>query len=93
MIYIIETIDAKEGRTEELERLLLEAMPNSRKEKGCIFYDLYQEKDNPHRFALVMAFKDRSAYEHHITAPHIAALEKYSDTVYHNVVETFYQKL
>jgi quinol monooxygenase YgiN len=93
MIYIIETIDAKEGETEKLKHLLLDVVPLSRAEMGCLFYDLYQEREKPYRFALVMAFKDQQAYQDHITAPYIAALEKYGETVYHNVIETFYQKL
>jgi len=93
-IYIVETIEAIPGKTEELKQGLAALVPLSRKEKGCLFYDLYQDPETPHRFAVWMCFKDKKAYEAHTAAPYIAEfVAKYDNVAYCNVVENFYRRM
>lgn len=93
-IYVIETIDARPGKTEELKKELTKIRDLSREEEGCLFYDLYQDEGMKGRFALVMAFKDKSSYQSHISSPHIQKLEEeFGEILYHNVMENFYKKL
>ncbi len=94
MIHVIETLDALPGKAEELKKALLAMVPLSRAEKGCISYDLFQEHDNPHRFAVIMRWKDKQAYDGHNAAAFIQKfVEKFDNVLYCNVVETSYKSL
>lgn len=93
MEYVIETLEAVDGKTQDLKELLAKIVPASRAESGILFYDLYQDLKKPNQFAVVMGFKDEAAYNAHINSPHILAIEKYENVIYKNVIENHYRKI
>lgn len=94
MVHVIETMEAIPGKTEELKKALLEIVPLSREEKGCISYDLFQKQDNPHQFALIMHWKDRKSYDSHNSAIFIQKfMEDFDNVLYKNCAEALYQPL
>lgn len=56
----------------ELGKLL----PVSRKENGCIQYDLHEDLKDAGHFLLYETWESRALWEHHVKAPHIAAFLK-----------------
>lgn len=85
--------DAMPGKTQKLKEALLQAVLLSRKEKGCLFYDLYQDPREAGRFAVLMCFKNQEAYDAHVSAPYIQDLEKFDKLLYCNANESFFQKI
>ncbi len=89
ILHVVETFEALPGKIEEFKKALLNAVPLSRKEEGCLYYNLFQDRSDPHKFAVLMGFKNQDAYDAHIAAPYIQTFPE----VYQNVVEVFYKQL
>jgi quinol monooxygenase YgiN len=89
-ICVIETLEACPEQTEELKKKLLEIVPLSQNEKGCISYELFQDSEHSHKFAVIMRWVNRQAYDQHCAAPFIQEIEKYHNILYQNVREMFY---
>ena len=53
MITVIATLEAKEGKEEALEKALSQIIEPTRKEGGCINYDLHRTLDNPKVFRVL----------------------------------------
>lgn len=45
----------------------------SRKEPGCLSYELFQDDENPVEFITVEQWSDSSAVEAHMATPHVGA--------------------
>lgn len=73
MIYLISTADLKPG-TRELclapARIVIEA---SRRDPGCIAYDLNLSVTDPDRMVFVEVWESRAALDAHFTTPHFKA--------------------
>ena len=53
----------------ELEKLI----PITRKEAGCLQYDLHQDNENPAYFMFYENWESRELWQTHMNAPHLAA--------------------
>lgn len=42
----------------------------SRKEPGCLRYDIFRDSDNPARFSLIAVFASKAAVRQHLAAAH-----------------------
>jgi quinol monooxygenase YgiN len=51
-ITVIAYMTAKAGHEDEVRHALLELVAQTRKEKGCINYDLHQSPENANRFVM-----------------------------------------
>lgn len=92
-IFYVETIEATQGKSQELKKALLTTIPHARKEKGIISFDLLQDCERPHLFVVLIRFKNRQAYDDHLAAPYIQEfIRKFDNTLYQNVIEDFYQR-
>ena len=59
----------------ELEKLI----PITRKEAGCIQYDLHQDNENPAYFLFYENWESRELWQTHMNAPHLAAFMEATD--------------
>jgi quinol monooxygenase YgiN len=90
-IYVVETLVAREGQAGALKDELMILVEHSRKEWGCLQYDLFQDLADPHRLTVVMCFKDRKAYDDHNNALYIHEfVENFSKSLYQQVIEHLY---
>lgn len=46
----------------------------TRKESGCISYDMFESVTEPNAFVFVESWKDKAALDAHATTPHLQAL-------------------
>lgn len=95
-LYVIETLEAVQGKGKQLKVELLDLVPLSRREKGCISYDLFMDKTNPERFTIVMHWTHREAYDAHNQSLHVDGfVRKFENSLYQNskVVEDLYDRL
>ena len=72
MIHIIVRVQPKPDKIEEFLELALFDARNSRKEPGCLRFDVLREKDNPARFAFYEVYKDEDAVKAHQQTEHYA---------------------
>ena len=57
---------AKEGKDDEIARILQQMIPISRAEPGCALYTVNRSLDDPRKFLLYEQYHDKSGYEAHM---------------------------
>lgn len=71
MIYVIATLHAKEDKQSTLIEGARAVIAATRKEEGCLFYDLHQSVTDPQRLVFVEGWTSRAALAAHFKAPHL----------------------
>ncbi|HZE99510.1 MAG TPA: putative quinol monooxygenase [Planctomycetota bacterium] len=72
MIHIVVQIEPKPEKVEAFLELALFDAQNSRKESGCLRFDVLKALDNPPRFSFYEVYKDEAAVQAHRQTPHYA---------------------
>jgi quinol monooxygenase YgiN len=70
MVVLAVTWMAKAGREAEVAGIFSKLTEESRKEPGCIMYQVHQHKTDPRRFFVYEQYNDDTALEAHRAAPH-----------------------
>lgn len=70
-VRVVARITARPDTIEELASLLLHLVEESRKENGCISYQLLQNKTAPEDFTVIEEWENDSAIDNHFTTPHM----------------------
>ena len=73
MLVVIATVKAKAGKEKELAEVLKGFLAPTRKESGCIQYDLHIEKNERTAFAFYERWVDDTALDAHLKTPHITS--------------------
>jgi quinol monooxygenase YgiN len=76
MVVLAVTWMAKLGREAEAVAILEKLTGESRKEPGCVMYQVHKHKTDPRRFFIYEQYKDDAALEAHRTTPHFLQLAK-----------------
>jgi quinol monooxygenase YgiN len=69
--YIVATVYPKAGKADAVRAEILGIIPEVRKEKGCLRYDLHVLKDGGSSFMFYEIWEDRAAFEAHGATPHM----------------------
>jgi quinol monooxygenase YgiN len=64
---------AKAGNEDEVRGLFLGLLEPTRKEEGCIQYDLHEEADKPGHFMFSESWSSKAALDAHLTTPHVTS--------------------
>ncbi|MFO7777408.1 MAG: putative quinol monooxygenase [Nitriliruptoraceae bacterium] len=70
---VIARLQAKPGRGDELLEALTPLVQETRKETGCVHYDLYRSPEDPTLFAFHETWASREHWEAHNASPHVSA--------------------
>jgi quinol monooxygenase YgiN len=70
MVVLAVTWMAKVGREAEVTGLFAKLTEESRKEAGCLMYQVHRHKTEPRRFFIYEQYNDDAALEAHRTSPH-----------------------
>jgi (4S)-4-hydroxy-5-phosphonooxypentane-2,3-dione isomerase len=70
MVVLAVTWMAKVGREVEVTSLFAKLTEESRKEPGCLMYQVHRHKTELRRFFIYEQYKDDAALEGHRNAPH-----------------------
>ena len=70
MVVLVVTWMAKAGHEAEVATVFSKLTEESRKEPGCVMYQVHRHKTEPRRFFIYEQYKDDAALEAHRTAPH-----------------------
>jgi len=73
-VIIIAHFTAKPGKEEELSAFLQGLVEPTRREPGCVRYELNRDLDEPATFSFVETFADRQGFDTHCKMPYIDTL-------------------
>jgi quinol monooxygenase YgiN len=76
MVVLVVTWMAKVGRETEVAALFSKLTDESRKEPGCLMYQVHRHKTEPRRFLIYEQYNDDTALEAHRTAPYFLQFAK-----------------
>lgn len=73
-VTIIATLHAQAGKEQALAARLRAMAQETRKEAGCILYELQQSNDDPRELVMIEYWRDAAAVDAHDASAHMAAL-------------------
>ena len=71
---VVAEMTAKPGKEAELRAALLALIEPTRKEPGCVQYDLHEATDAPGQFVFYENWTSREALDVHLATPHLVHL-------------------
>lgn len=78
MIYVVATLNIKPGTAAQLVAAAKPAIEATRKEQGCISYDLLHSQTDPETMVFVERWETRDNLTSHSKQPHLLAWRKAS---------------
>ena len=69
--YIVATVYPKAGKEDAVKAEILKIIPDVRKEKGCLRYDLLVLKDGGNRFMFYEIWEDKATFTAHGAVSHM----------------------
>jgi autoinducer 2-degrading protein len=76
MVVLAVTWVARAGHETEVAELFSRLTKESRKEPGCVMYQVHRHRTERRRFFIYEQYKDEAALEAHRTAPHFLQYAK-----------------
>ena len=73
-IVVIVSLQAGEGRGDEVVKAFAEAIPPTHDEEGCLLYALNRDTKDPDHFVHVEKWRSQEDMDVHMQQPHLAAL-------------------
>jgi quinol monooxygenase YgiN len=70
-VHIVCTVRARTEHRDRVGELLLELVDPARAELGCLYYDIYQERDYPDTFVLLDGWTSEAALADHAVHPNV----------------------
>ena len=74
LLTVVAEVKAKPGKEEELRATLLELIGPTRREEGCVQYDLHVHTKDPGRFVFYENWTSQDALARHAASPHLKVL-------------------
>lgn len=75
-ITVVAKIVAARGFEAQVEQALIELIPPSRRDPGCLQYDLHRSTEAPHAFMFVERWESKSLLDEHLATPHLADYQR-----------------
>lgn len=72
-VTVVAIIKAASGKEEQVKQALLKLIEPTRKEKGCINYDMHQAQDDPTVFLFYENWESKTLLDEHLQKPHLKA--------------------
>ena len=93
-IILTAIVKAKAGQEEAVKKVLVALVEPTRKEPGCLCYNLHQSKSDKTQFMFYEQWASKEALDTHSNTPHLRALpERLKDKTETGVGVTFYELL
>lgn len=73
-MYVIAKLQARAGKEETLKGILHGLVEPTKKEKGCISYEMLQDRQNPAVMTLVEQWETEADLNTHLGLPHLQTL-------------------
>ncbi len=72
-VTVVATIKAAPGKEEQVKQALRKLIEPTRKEEGCLNYDLHQALDDQSVFLFYENWESKSLLDEHLQTPHLKA--------------------
>lgn len=72
---------AKPGREDQLKQIFIDMVGKTRKEAGCINYDLHQSPDDPAEFRFYENWTSKKHLDDHLSSPHLKSFFAIADDI------------
>ncbi|MEP3429516.1 MAG: putative quinol monooxygenase [Roseibium sp.] len=73
MVYLIAKLKTQPGSTEAIRKAVAPCLEATRKEPGCISYELFQNIEDPDSLVFVEKWETREHLAAHFETPHLIA--------------------
>lgn|SRR5574340_1064305 len=73
MLTVVAEMQAKPGKEEELKKQLLALIEPTRKEEGCVQYDLHVSTESAGQFVFYENWRSRELLDRHLASAHLRA--------------------
>ncbi len=73
-VTVIALVRAKPGNETELRQLLVSMVEPTRREAGCLNYDLHQSADDATRFVFHENWVSKADLDRHLASPHVTSV-------------------
>lgn len=94
VVTIMATLSIKPGHEQRVLDLQHQYVADTRREPGCLRFDMHRDVANPSRFRIYEQFSDEAALQAHRQAPHALAWRKAMAEIEQTPVEaTFWDVL
>lgn len=79
LLTVVAEMLARPGKEDELRAQLLALVAPTRKEEGCVQYDLHVSTAEPGRFVFYENWTSGETLERHLKSPHFRAFQEVAD--------------
>ena len=76
LLSVVAELVAKPGKEDEVRRHLIGFVEPTRKEEGCVQYDLHESNEEPGRFFFYENWTSDELLQKHLASPHISAFRE-----------------
>lgn len=91
---VVAIAETSADKIEDLKKVCLGLIAPTRKESGCLSYDLYQDTTNPGVFTFIEEWESREDLDVHLKSPHlVAAGEAFGKIVTKDLIVLMLNKL
>lgn len=81
-VTVVAKLKAKSGLEEQVKQELLKMVDETRKEKGCLNYDLHVDEKDPSTFLFYENWVSMMALDNHFQSKHFLALRAQADMLF-----------
>lgn len=81
-VTVVAKLKAKDGMEDRVKKELMTMVEETRKEKGCINYDLHVDETDKGTFLFYENWVSKMALEHHFETPHFRNLRSLADELF-----------
>jgi quinol monooxygenase YgiN len=81
-VTVVAKLRAKEGMEDRVKQELMTMVEETRKEKGCINYDLHVDDTDKGTFLFYENWVSKMALEHHFETPHFRRLRSLTEELF-----------
>ena len=74
MIFVVSKSLVKEGKTAEYKQHTVKLIEETRKEAGCISYDLCEDMDNPNVLTFIEKWENKQSLDAHMKTAHFTEI-------------------
>ena len=93
-VTIVARFNAKAGKEQEVENILVSPVEPTRAEEGCVFYYLHRVKEEKGHFLFYECFQDEKAFNMHVESPYIKGfLDRSDELLSEPPIVTFLEKM
>lgn len=79
-IAVVVNVEVKEDRVDEFLSVMEHDAVESRKEEGCLRFDVLRDLTNPNKFVFYEVYRDQAAIDFHKSTPHFKGWSNFNES-------------